>query len=804
MKIIAPILSLAATIVLILFLNGNIFCGSTLPAFGKMLNPFTGIWTNTIKSKDNVDLTNSKIDNDIEIILDSREVPHIYTATLGDALYAQGMMVAKARYFQMDMMSRAASGRVAEVAGPARLDFDIKQRRKGMTFAADQAIKGWKKFPESYQLLERYVDGVNDVIQNWETKDYPLEYKLLNVNPEPWTIYKTVLVAKMMADDLAGRDSDIKNTNMLAILGKDVYFELYDEHENIETPIIADTYLSNAKNMRADTQWTDFKIKPIYNTDIEAPIRGLGSNNWAISGSKTKSGNPIFANDPHLKLSLPSIWYEVHIMFDDINTYGVTIPGMPGIMMGWNDHIAWGETNVGQDIKDYYNIEWVDDQRTQYLLDGKPTEVRTEIETYNVKGGETYYDTMRYTVHGPVIYYSRDGKSDLAVRWLSHDEPRTAEYTAFINGFQSKSYDEYLEATEVFVTPAQNFLAASKHGDIGLRVNGLFPKKGSQDGRFVKKGSIKDNLWKEYIPRDENPQVKNPTKGWIASSNQVSASKNYPYYFTGWFENYRNRTIDSLLLKMDNITPADMMEMQQNNHSEKAKDILPVMLSVIGNEVTDELGKEIISELSKWNYNYEAEYTAPTYFDIWFKNIFYTTWDEMSAFADTMQVIYPESWKTIELIKNNPDHAYFDNQSTLKQENAEDIIRSSFTKTISDLTIISNDKEDYKWDNYSPMNIYHLLRLPALSKLNIRHTGCAGAINASRNNMGPSWRMVVDLGNKPMGHTVNPGGQNGNPLSAHYYDGIEMWEYGKYNKVDIYQSKSKWLENGHSINIIKQ
>ncbi len=805
MKYLSFSLSAIATILLTLFLNGNIWNGTTLPPLGKLLNPFSGIWQNgELSKKQDYQITNSTIEKSIEILLDKREVPHIYAKSLTDALFAQGYMVAKHRYFQMDMMSRASIGRVAEVAGPSRLSYDIGQRRKGMKYAVEQAEVGWKKFSESYALVESYVNGVNSALEEMSAAEYPLEYKLLNIIPEPWTVQKTITIVKMMANDLAGRGSDIPSTNMLQVLGNDLFFSLYDEHEDVETPIIPDEYLTKAPSMRADTNWAAINKDIYYKTDFKAPIKGIGSNNWAIAGKKTKSGNPIFVNDPHLTLSLPSIWYETHLQYDDVNAYGVTIPGMPGLMMGWNDHIAWGETNVGQDIKDYYEIEWTDDSKSHYMLDGKPTPTKVVVETYKVKGAADYSDTLRYTIHGPVVHESPDGDKDLAVRWLAHDEPETPEMMTFINGLAATTYDEYLKATDVFITPAQNFLAASKYGDIGLRINGKFPKKSSQDGRFVKKGNRSEYLWKDYIPRSENPQMQNPDRGWIASSNQVSASSKYPYYFTGRFEHYRNRTIDSLLTHMDSITSADMQEMQQNSHGDKAKDLLPKLLETYASDMKSEDDSSFLLELKEWKYNYDPELEAPSYFEEWFDNIYRNTWDEIYTYADDMQILYPKSWKTVEYLLKEPDHVFFDIQSTPERETASDIIKMSFAQMKVTMQARTEAKKSNAWNDYSPMHIWHLLRIPALSRKNVLHTGSGDAINSNINNFGPSWRMVVDLNDKPLGYGIYPGGQNGNPLSNQYDNNIEMWEHGEYHEVDIYSPKETWKSNGLTIKINAQ
>lgn len=778
---------------LICYLNGNIFNSGNLPPFGKLLNPFTGIWANTAskgKAKDTV-LRNNNLTDEVEIIIDEHGIPHIYASNMADAMYAQGYMEAKERLFQMDMTARAAAGRISEVAGPSRLSFDIAQRKKGLHIAAENALKGWKKFEENKRILQPYVEGINTAINELSPEEYPLEYKLLNAEPEAWTQWHSALIAKIMANDLAGRSRDLANTNTFAMLGKERFFDIFSEHQAIETPVISDDFLPDLPSMRADTAWSQFNLEAIPQVSFEKPKKGIGSNNWALMKERTKNGYPLMASDPHLMLGLPSIWYQLYIHIGDKNACGVSIPGMPGIMMGYNDDIAWGETNVGQDIKDYFKIRWVDDSRTAYYLDGKKTAVEIREEIYHLKGGGQFVDTIYMTAFGPIQYESDDAKNDLAVRWLAHDEPKTNEAAAFVHAITANSYDDYLKATEGYIAPAQNFLAASKHNEIGIRVNGRFAQNNSQDGRFIQHGDQSANNWQNYIEKKHNPQMKNPERGWVASSNQVSASRNYPYYFTGGFEAYRNRTIDSLLSNNDQATVQDMMDMQNSNFSMLAEDMLPLLISHIDLAQQNNEAKQAITLLQNWDYDYDANQVAPSYFDIWSRSFYKMTWDEIYQHKEEYQMAYPSWWRTVALLEQEANHNYFDILETPAKETARELAQKSFETLLEKISEAKQENKSMKWTDYKPLNIYHLLQIPALSKTNLKHNGCGDALNANTGRMGPSWRQVVELKDKPQAWGIYPGGQSGNPLSNHYDNFLPIWLDGEYLKIDLYKTKEE-------------
>lgn len=789
--------TLLVTILLYLFLNGNLqLMQDPLPPLGKFLNPFGGAWTSDTNGEKNAILLDAKgLKDQVEIIYDERRVPHIFAQNMEDALFAQGYVEAQNRLFQMEFLSMAASGELSSIIGNKTLEIDLEKRRRGMKYAAENAVKGWEK-TQNYNTVNRYIDGVNAYMSSLKKEDLPLEFKLFDFEPTTWTPLKSALIFKQMSLTLAGRNDDIEHTNLLYHLGKEDFAYLYPEKQTIENPVIPlekpyafDTIVGKPQDTAA------FYKGAILNEYYENRNKGIGSNSWAVSGSKSASGKPIFCNDPHLSLGLPSIWFEVHIHTPEFNAYGVSFPGFPGIMIGFNEHIAWGETNVGQDVEDLFHIKWANKEKTKYWLDDKEVDVTFRYEEVKIKGKKSIIDTVKYTFWGPIYKTSADGNNDLAMRWLCHDEPNTDEYDVFVSAMKCKNYNDYLQATGKYNTPAQNFGFASNDGDIALRVNGLFPAKFGQDGRFVEHGDKAANGWNAWIPRHQNPQIINPDRGFISSANQVSADKSYPYYFTGKFERYRNKSVNEKLSNMNQITPEMMQNMQQDAYSHKAADFISMLKNLeIGSGLTAS-ENDFYAKLTKWNFQYKANDSAPTLFDLFYKKLAANTWDELSKLKEIMDINDPEDWRLLEMITSDPDNKYFDIKDTPEKENAKDIVLKSLKDASKAVEERQKDGKRITWGEYKPLHIYHLTRIPAFSEMDIPANGCPDAINATGYSFGPSWRMVVSLEDKVKAHAVYPGGQSGNPASKYYKNMVEAWTKGAYYELNIHAKAADLHKN---------
>ncbi len=774
--------------VLGLFLNGNIgLPGVPLPPLAKFLNPANGVWNNAEASVFNNEILKfPNLSGKPEIIYDERMVPHIYADNVKDALFLQGYVEAENRLFQMDFMTRAASGRLSEVMGAITLPIDKERLRSQIDTAASNAVIGWQKNKKEYAYMQSYVDGVNAYISQLKPKDYPYEYKLLNFSPEPWTVKKSALVYKSMADVLAGGSYDMENSNSLYVLGNELYSKIYPENEDGGYPVIPPVNKHTFENPQKNNPKDEVIAKPYYKQNYKNRIPGVGSNNWAVSGEKTKSKSPILCNDPHLGLTLPSIWIEEHICTPETNAYGVSFPGFPGILIGFNDFIAWGETNVGQDVEDLFEIEWKDQKRTKYIVDGKEISPKIVVKEIKIKNAPSVFDTLIFTNKGIVKMKSHDAKSDIAVRWLAVDEQKEPEFMTFVDVMQSKNYIEFQKSINQFNTPAQNFLFASKSGDIALNVNGKFPIRQFQDGLFVEHGNKSNTDWDAYIPREQNPSIFNPKSGYVASTNQRSAAPNYPFYYTGKFEHARNKVINDSLSRKNDFDIEEMKKLQSNTLNMFAYQSIPSIINVLENS---KISNPLIGQLKSWNCKYDASSLMPTVFEELFNKIYENTFEEILMHKDTLDILYPESWRLTNLISKDTKSIIWDDVRTKdKVESMEEVVLKSF----QEITSTQNASNLLKpWSVRRPVNILHYTRIPAFSAKDLTVSGTPDALSAVNATFGPSWRMIVSLEKNTKAYGVFPGGQSGNPLSNFYKNMIPDWVNNRYHRLNPEKDKTK-------------
>lgn len=778
MRKILGLVTLLVGLALLYYLHNPITIGeSPIPPLGKLLNPYSGVWINAEKEDSYVDfnLESDLISNEVKIIFDDRMVPHIYAKNLDDAMFAQGYVEAYHRLFQMDLSTRSPDGRLSEILGDKLLEYDKKQRRLGLGFGADNAVKGWENFPEKLSVVDMYTAGVNHYISNLDPNDYPIEYKLLDFAPTEWTNRHCALLLKAMSQTLVGYEEDIEMSNALRFLGENDFDLIYPDRNPKDTPVIRGPYAETAMYKQENP------IRDIVGINIPSISRlrspdGVGSNNWAVSGAKSETGMPILANDPHLGLSLPSVWYEIAITTPEFSAQGVTLLGMPGIMIGFNENIAWGETNVGHDMMDYHKIQWVDSTKMSYYLDGEVLAVDLKIEEYLVKGVGIVSDTVKYTHWGPIV----EDETDLALQWIAHLEPDKPEFMAFVDGMQSSNYGEYLAATAQFFAPAQNFIYADNKGEIGLRINGNIPIKDYRQGVTISGGDSKNDGWKGFIPREHNPQERNPEKGYVSSCNQYSAGPNYPYYYNGNFEPYRGRIANRLLSRNDSLTIADFKAMQNSNYSILAEEALAIMLPLLDSNLQK---LPVARRLAKWDYRYKATSINAVVFDRWFDAFHKLLWDEIYTKQKSLSLPNPDVWVTVNLIEQDKNNKYYDIDSTSERESLVDLINQSFL-AIKDLPQVPlSEEKDAK--------ILHLTRLPAFSEMNLALGGTKHSLNAMQQTFGPSWRMIVALGEEPEAYGIYPGGQSGNPGSPYYKNRIKTWAEGKYDRIVLAPEVSK-------------
>jgi penicillin G amidase len=777
---------------LLLFFNGNIKVEKLpLPALGKFLDPVKGIWNNARHSYKDLALSTDQINSESSIIFDERYIPHIYAQTTEDALFLQGYVEAYTRLFQMDFLARAASSRLAEVLGPTALPIDIDRRKKGTEHAANVAVLEWKNHPKEFALLQKYIDGVNHYISNLKPKDYPIEYKLLGFKPEPWDMNKAAYTFKYMSDVLSYGSNDLSNTNLRGLLGQELFESLYLNPDTKSFPIIP-SEVTYKKDSTEKTTTDSIIIPPIPNINYEKHIPGIGSNNWAINGSKSKTGNPILCGDPHLMLGLPSVWIELQITTNDFNAYGVSIPGMPGIMIGFNEHMAWTETNVGMDLEDLYLMKWEDSTRKKYYVDGVLKEAQLDVKEIKVKGKPSVYDTAYITDFGYVAKLSSDAKSDIASNWTAASVVKRPDFISFVLLMQAKNVNEFNSHLQLFSNPPQNFLFASKEGDIGIRVNGDFPARGDGDGLYVEDGSKSSNLWENLIPFDELPYIINPKSGYITSSNQISTAENYPYFYSMRHpDHHRNRVINDLLANKENFSVKEMKQMHGNKTSYMARDFVQSIVKFKDNQ-----NSGVLEILTDWDFHYDKNEIGPAVYSELHGKMSKNTFDEIDSLSKQYHVRYPESHLLIKLLTDQPDHIIFDIKNTPKVETAKDILDLCIQEMVNDENSIYNKKAT--WAQTRKTNLHHILRLPAFSELDIETDGHPETINAIGTGWGPSWRMVVHLKEDIEAWGVYPGGQMGDPASKFYKNFLPKWLRNEHYKLHF----SKKPEDIHKERIV--
>ncbi len=760
--------------------------GNMTPPLGNLINPFSGFWQNAESYTDKPDseLKFSGLKGKTEIVYDDRMVPHIFAENISDATFVQGYITARDRLFQMDFSTRATAGRVSEIIGEKGIQYDLMQRRRGLVFAAENAVIGWKKHPESYQILESYVNGINAWIEQLQPKDYPIEYKIMNFKPEKWSVLKTALFVKSMCQSLNFGEDDVETTNALSLFGKEVFDFLYPETFWEQTPVIPENVTWDFKAATVG----NLPVFPDLGKALPVPVkpeidRNNGSNNWAVAPSKTLNNKPILCGDPHLPLRLPSIWYELQIVVPEFNTYGVSIPGIPGILIGFNENIAWTQTNVGHDVLDWYTLKWKDNTKMEYELDGSWIKASIKLDTFYIKGqSEPLIDTVRYTAWGPVAFEADSSiYKDMAMRWIAHDIPRTDEIGVFYDLMSAKNYEEYATALKGYISPAQNYAFACKNGDIALRVQGEFPIKSKEQGRFVQDGSKSASAWHGWIPEAQKPFVKNPPRGFISSANQQSTGPDYPYYYNSeMFEPYRGRILNKRLSEMDSLTIEDMKGLQNLNYSLNAEEALPLMISNMDTTALSPTERSLMAKLKAWNYYYDKDKIEPVIYEKWLEVFYQGVWDEITNSKNAAATQMPATWRTVFLLRDDPKHQFFDDISTPVLETATQILTTAFHAMSTEIGKELAVNPILSWASYRNTKISHLARLNAFSSLNINNGGNKRVLNAMTPTNGPSWRMIVELGDTPKAQVVYPGGQSGNPGSKYYDNFIERWVNGEY------------------------
>jgi len=799
---IKAVLALAAAIALTWTLNTK---HGDIPPFGKLLSPYRGFWQNGEAPSDfpgQQTLALTGLQQPVTVRYDDRRVPHVFAQNDHDLYFAQGYLTARDRLWQMEFQTHVAAGRLAEIVGPARLETDRFFRRMGLPFGAANSLKAMMADPTTRTVLESYSAGVNAYIGQLTPATLPFEYKLLDYQPEPWQPLKCALLLKFMAWDLSGRTDDLRMSNILRKYGPAVTKDLFPDYPTREDPIVPMGTPLDFKPLAVPATPQKFAAAYAQHQLRTEPDAELGSNNFAVSGAKSASGFPLLANDPHLQLNLPSIWYQIQLNAPGVNVYGVTIPGAPTVIIGFNENVAWGVTNVAADVLDFYQLKFKDASRREYWHDGRWKPVRRVVEHIKVRGQPDRLDTVLYTHHGPIVY-DKDEKPFLAqtpiahaMRWTAHDGAN--EVGTFYQLNRARSYPDYTAALAMYGSPAQNFIFADNQRDIAIWPNGRFPLKWRDQGKFILDGTDPAYDWQGWIPAAHNPHTKNPARGFVSSANQFSAGPDYPYYLNWAYANYeRGHRINQRLAAMRQATPDSLRELQNDVLDLNAQLMLPRMLELVSapseGMVPPAPGTaeaKVLAEMRRWPYQYTADAVGASVFNLWYNDLVKRLWeDEFGSKVTGVEMRYPGRDRTNNLILREPNSPWVDDRRTPTKETLPQLVLQSLQFATDSLTQKFGPlSAKWRWANQKSTDVLHLLQLKGFGVMDVDCGGGAGIVNATSERNGPSWRMVVALGPQVRAYGVYPGGQSGNPGSPYYNNLLETWRVGKLDELVFLRS----------------
>ncbi len=780
------------------------------PAFGQFLSPQHGFWQNAeaVDHDFNEEINITSLKENASVYLDERLVPHVVAENDADAYFIQGYLHAKFRLWQMEFSTHAAAGRISEIIGERAVNFDREQRRIGMVYAAENMLKEMEANEFTRLSTEQYTAGINAYIESLSESELPIEYKILGYKPEKWGNLKTALFIKQMTKTLAYSVDDLPLTALKNVFSDEQMQILFPQLQDSLDPISPKGTLFEKASFtpiapgKADSVYLHKKDSSLKMAFLEQPSKDNGSNNWAVSGVKTKSGSPILCNDPHLDLTLPAIWYEMQITTNTMNAYGVSFPGIPGIVIGFNDSIAFGFTNAGRDVRDFYEIQFKDAGKKQYLFNSEWKEAVQRVEEIRIKGKTSLFDTVAYTVFGPVTYDERfstpltNGKA-IACRWIAHDPSNELLMWHYLD--RAKNYDDYYNALQYFTVPAQNMIFASKRGDIAIWQKGIFPARWNRQGIYVMPGVESSYMWQGMIPAAENPHQVNPERGFVSSANQRPVDGTYPYFIPGGYDVYRGLQINRNLTKMNGIVPEDMMRLQNDTYNAFAEVTTKLMLKYtdVSRLSTDE--SRFFELIRNWNLRNEVDSKAATVFQVWYDSLENAVWKDEFLQKDTMVYAWPSENTLVDALARDSAFSFADNINTSQKETVADVFVSSFKAAAKALLLMEKENK-LEWATHKNTTVYHMLRdaVMPFAKQGLKIGGGKHIINATQHSHGPSWRMIVHLTEETEAYVVYPGGQVGNPGSKYYDQFIDTWAKGQYYKAWIMKKgeekneKVKW------------
>lgn len=741
----------------------------------------------------------AKVKAPVEIYFDDYGVAHILADNEGDLMYGQGYVQAMERLFQMDLLRRSIGGRLAEILGPDLVESDRFHRTIGFRRAAEKSYEALTG--ETKELLQAYADGVNDYIEQ-NQKNLPPEFILFDYTPEPWGPVDSVSISKLVAWFLGGNmDTELLLAALVDEVGMEKAAELFpsypEEGLTIMEPASAVLSSKSALDLIALSGGGNFP----------QGLPGVGSNNWVVSGSRTASGGAMLASDMHLQLDLPPIWYMNYLSSPEIKVTGVMFPGIAGVIAGYNERIAWGETNLGPDVMDLYQIKFNEADDTLYLYNDEWVQAEVFEETIKVRGGEDENLRVRETCFGPVIsdvVELSPGDLPLSMRWTALDA--TLEADAMLAMTRAADFDEFRQALQKFMAPAQNFVYADVEGNIGYLGNGLFPIRSEShrqkgNGLLPVPGWSDEYAWTDWVPWDEIPSLYNPPEGLIVTANHKAVADDYPYFLSyEWAHPSRALSIQREYEGRNDLTLKDMQDGQACFYNSHAEEVVPHLVGLLKGAALDEREEEALRILEQWGHEpVETVDSAGAaifhrLYTLLINNIF-----EGQVSGELLERLLNYSSLEIDRLLTTEETLWIEDHAAL--------VRESFSQTVAELSEkLGDEVAAWRWGEVHTLTFKHSLG-DAVSKsrynrgpFEVGGSGSTpGALGYRRQlelpyevYAGAPWRYVIDLSD----HTafdILAIGNSGHFRSPHYDDLLEKWLQMEYKERLFDQDEIKKL-----------
>jgi penicillin amidase len=781
----------------------------------------------------------SGVTSAVDIYRDSYGIPQIYAQNAHDLFFAQGYVHAQDRFYQMDFWRHIGSGRLSEMFGKSEVDTDIFLRTLGWERVAQQELINMSS--DERALLQAYADGVNAYLAGHKGAALSLEYAVLKLltrgySPEPWQPVQTLTWGKVMAWDLSSQGkSEAERAILLKTLTPQQIADLYPaypaDHPQVvpnfslgTTPITSTYAMQGVKSLVALSPAFQGLYKKIARVDATLGPAGndIGSNNWAISGSRTATGKPFLANDMHLDEQMPSIWYEIGLHCTPLssacpyNVAGFSFAGVPGVIVGHNDRIAWGFTNVAPDVLDLYIEKINPSNANQYEVNGQWVDMTTVTETIKVAGASPVALTVRYTRHGPVVFDNPASHKDIQDTWgtpLPSDFAISMRWTALepVNLFKAvfgidaaQNWDEYRQAARYFAVPSQNMVYADIDGNIAYQTPGNIPMRlAGHNGDYPVPGWTDEYEWQGYIPFDQLPNAYNPTSGYIVSANNAVVGTSYPYLITDeWDYGFRAaRIVQMIETASGPIDAAYIQKMHGDDYNASAAVLVPLLFQL---NIQDAHLDSLRDVLKGWDYQNRMEQAAPALYNAFWRALLSRT------FHDNLPKDYwPDGdSRWFEVVRNlvqTPDSAWWDDQGTSTKETRDDILKLALSDAVTELEkSLGSDASKWAWGSLHTVTFHNqTLGISGVGPIEaifnrgpFAVSGGSSIVNATAWDAFeadpqlaylvtslPSERLIVDLSDLPASQSVITTGESGHAYHPNYVDQADLWRNIQYHPM---------------------